>query len=421
MSDQTNRYVRTILTPESVRNIANYISSTIQRRLNDTEIADLYAYIKSRATQNWTGMAPAKIRENIANTFIESRFTARGRERLRDDVVDVHEILKKHIGTHEQEPDYEAADNVDTEGYPIRRVDSSSHGGVSEVKTTIEQITNISGFLGKTDDSSFLQLVNPQAVLRKNYIILDSFYRDTSVDTPGSGITNFQWNFLANSNQNRPGAINSLGNVQQLVSMTCPNIRIPYQNNALVNSYKRITMTVNEFSGQSYIGQEGRKFHFMFSTELDTNMLECSTLFSSGKSTFEFAKPITQIDTITISFACPLEPLVFDMDRSLMAVSYQAQARLTSTVPHKLQTGDQVYLRDFTTGNPIADTAIIQAANRIQGYNVFVIDALTVDLPDLDLSSVTPIVPYTVQVLFGSKRVFVPLELKYIPNISKNN
>jgi hypothetical protein len=434
MSDQSNRYSREILNPQSLRVIANTISETIQRTLTNTEIADLFSYVKFRSTQNWVGMTPQKIRQNIVRNFVESRFTAKGRESTQDknDLVDIHEILKGHIGTSDQEPNYDATDNVDHNGIPIddsvsmqdAHTSRPASGKVSlgsldniNVINKIMQVTaldNIKGIFGKTDETSFQQMVNPQAAWRKNYIILDSFYRDTSGDSPGSGITNFQWNFLANSGTNTPGAVNSLGNVEQLVAMQCPNIRIPFQNNAMVNAYKRISMVINEFSGQSYIGQEGRKFHFLFSTELDINMIECKALFNEI-STFEFAKPITQIDTLTVSFGCPLETITFDMDRALMNITYNSQARLTSTFRHKLQTGDQVYIKNFTTNDPSTDFAIIADAKRPQGYNIFVIDDYTIDLPDLNLSGIaSPINPYTVQVLFGSKRLFVPIELKYV-------
>ncbi len=206
-----------------------------------------------------------------------------------------------------------------------------------------------------------------------------------------------------------------------MVSIQTSNIRLPFQNNVFINAYKRISLLINEFSGQSYIGQEGRKFHFLFSTELDGNMIECRAL-PTERATFEFAKPITQLDTFTVSFSCPLEAMEFDMDRMLMGVQYSYPAGLVSVLPHKLQTGDQIYITNFATNDPTTDSAAITNANRVSGYNVFVVDDYTITLDELDLTAVTaPINPYNIQVYFGSKRIFVPLELKYINTTPKVN
>lgn len=428
--DITNRFNKDILNRESMRIIANDISSRIKRTLTTIEITDLFAFTRLHATQNWVDISSPKIRTTVVRNFLESRFTNEGRAKSSTDQqpVDLHEIMKGHIGTSEQEPDYESVNNVDTDGNPAN-LDSASDGtdrskrgslgsidniGTINKVLQVLSVGNVATFMGKSDESSLQQLVNPQAAWRKNYIILDSRYRDTSQDTPGSGITNFIWNFLANSSVNTAGAVNSLGTVQQLVSIQCPNLRVPFQNNALVNSYKRVTLLINEFSGQSYIGQEGRKFHFIYSTELDGNMIECRAL-PHERGTFDFAKPITQLDTFTVSFSCPLEPMVFDMDRALMAVQYTNPAVLVSTVPHALQTGDQVYLTTFSTNDTVADAAVISNANNVGGHNIFVVDLYTIRVEGLDLTGVTaPINPYNTQVYFGSKRVFIPLELKYV-------
>lgn len=425
-----SRFTREILTRESMRTIANKISERINRNLSTVEISDLFAFTRSLAAQNWNTSSVPDIRLKLARNFIESRFTNEGRAKISNDIVDVHEIMKAHIGTSDQEPDFETVNNVDEDGNPIDlkagtssvpavTTAASSLGSLDNIGTidkilNVASIGNLATFMGKSDDSSFQQLVNPQAAHRMNYIMLDSRYRDLSQDTQSGGIVNFTWNFLANSSANTQGGVNSLGNVQQLVSIMCGDLRIPFQNNALINAYKRVSLLINEFGGQSYIGQEGRKFHFIFKTELDGNMIECKALMD-GKGVFDFAKPITQLDTFTVSFSCPLEPMVFDMDRMLMSVAYTATARLVSTIPHKLQTGDQVYVSNFTTADPATDNAVITLANNVNGFNVYVVDPVTIELQGLDLSVVTaPISPLNIQVYFGSKRVFIPLQLKYI-------
>jgi hypothetical protein len=434
--NQTNRYEREILgNTTNIIAISNAVSQQLGRQLTKPEASNLLAFIRNYSTSDWTKMSTADIRNALTLNYIESYHTDNGRRRRADatSLVDIHELMKRQIGTATQDADPETADDVDADGNPHESdtdEDTDTLGNLDLVKTvnTVDAVTsigNISSFLGKNNDSSIQTLLNPQAAWRKNYIILDSRYRDTSQDVAGLGITNFIWNFLANSTINTPGAVNSVGTVQNVVSFSCPNIRIPYTNNAFINAYKRITMLVNEFSGQSYVGQEGTKFHMIFSTAIDQSMVDCTALPDST-SVFEFAKPITQLDSFTVSFACPLETITFDMDRLVMSVSYAPfnpvapQDTFTSTTPHNLTTGDQIYITNFTTNDPTTDVAIIAAANRASGYNVYVNNPNGFYLPDLDLSAVTaPINPYSILIYFGSKRIFIPLELKYISQIGQ--
>ncbi len=436
MSDLTNNYKRNIsANADSLKVIANAVSTKIRRRLQANEIDDLIAFIDKNAVRNWSNMKISEVRVALARTYLQSRFTVEGRQRLNEDIIDVHEVLKSHIGTQDQEPDYESVDNVNSNGVPT--VLEGSHNaddvGVAEAKdgslgsidnintiTRVAQVAtlgNIQGFLGKTDDTSLQQMLNPQAAWRKNYIVLDTRYKKDDGNT-----FNLSWDFLANSSNNVSGGVNSIGDVQQVVSVSCPPLRIPYTETIFQNSYRRITMLITEFSGQSFIGQEGRKYHFIFSAKLgDGNMIDLEPLMGDGMATFEFAKPITQLDTLTVSFGNPLEPIIFDQDSMLMEIQYNNPISLTSVMEHKLQTGDQIYLSGFTTGDLLVDAAIIAKLNSQTGHNVVVIDDYTVQINDIDMTAVTaPISPLSIPVYFGSKRIFIPLEIKYISTVPKS-
>jgi hypothetical protein len=428
--DQTNRYDRDIAgNRDSLKMIANTINKRLQTKLTKPEVADLIQFVRNHRTQNWGTLSVSEICHMLARTYLSSRFTDSGRANLDTDYIDMHEVMKARVASDDQETEYEYADNVDANGTPMAGAtaigtgaegalaDGSTLGAISKIETvgTLKQVTsvgNVAGILGKTDEVSFQQMINPQAAYRKNYIYLDSRYRDTSSDT--AGMTAMKWNFLSNMATSSMGGVASVGNVQQVVAISTGTIRLPYQDNMLDNSYKRVSMLINEWSGQAYIGQEGRKFHFMFKTSLDSNMVDCEP-HNSDRATFEFAKPITQIDTITISFGAPLESIAFDRDRMGMSVSYSNPLVLSSTNPHKLRTGDKIHISGFTTDNPTADAAVIARVNNERGYNCRVLSETTVEIAELDLSALAaPINPLIVQVFFGSKRIFVPIELTYI-------
>jgi hypothetical protein len=436
MSDQTNRYDRDIVNNrESLKLIANTINKKLQVKLSRPELQDLMNFIRNHRTQNWTGLGQQEVCLTLARTYLGSRFTDSGRANLDPDIIDTHEMLKAGIGTADQEADADIASNVDENGTPLSAI--AAHGAgtavtapndalgninsIGQIETVkdIKSLGMVNGFMGKTDEVALQQMVNPRAAYRKNYILLDSRYRDTSQDGGAVNFSTMRWNFLANTATASDGGVNSVGDVQQVVAFSTGDIRLPYQNNVLVNAYRRVSMLINEWSGQAYIGQEGRKFHLMFKADIDGNMIDCKAL-GDGKTTFEFAKPITQLDTITLSFGCPLEPVLFDIDRLHMAVSYTNPVVLTSTIPHRLQTGDQVYVMGFTTNAPVADVTTINKMNDSTGYNCVVTGPTSIELTDVDLSALTgPITPLNVLVYFGSKRIFVPVELTYIAMAQK--
>jgi len=432
--DQTESYTRNISNnKESLKIIANAVSGQLKRTLTAVELRDLWNFVCENALRNWSGYSIQQIRAALSGAYLKTRFTVSGRKKIeeQDDVIDVHEMLKIGIGSQDQEPNYETVDNVDTNGFPTVLEGSKSETDTNTVDTglgsldsintvnkllSVGTLGNIKAFLGKTDDTSIQQMLNPQAAWRKNYILLDSRYRDTETD----GMNAISWSFLSNTSENTPGGINSLGDVKQIVAISCPRIRIPYKDVIMLNGYRRVSLLINEFSGQSYIGQEGRRFHFMFSTAVEGNMIELVPL-QDVQSTFEFAKPITQIDKLTLTFGNPLEKIMFDADRLPMQIQYNNPATFVSSVPHNLQTGDQVYFTNFTTLDPVTDNILITRVNQINGYNIIRIDDETIQIDELDFSTIaSPITPFQLDVFFGSKRIFVPLEIKYIATIVKS-
>lgn len=472
----SNDYESQVINTESIRSIANKISAEIERKLTKQEASSLIAFIREQKTYDWKNIPVADIRFKLAKLYTQQHFTTAGRvnKEQKADIVDIHEILKSHIGSATQDPDYEKVTNVDVDGYPTDLkqdavdnallaqsalsaalgIDTSLQsliplnygigqplmpnsggggggGGLGNLDniTTIQtllmcnSVGNINAFLGKKDTNAIQAMFNPQAAYQKNYITLDTRHRDSSYD----GLQSFRWTFLQGSAVNAAGVVNSLGNVQNLVKMMCTNIRIPLsQTNDIVftNGYKRVSMIISELNSQSNIAQEGWRYHFMFAATLDGNFIDLHAL-PNEHSYFEFAKPITQLDTFTITFGNPFEPIQFDNDRMNMQIGYVNPATLTGATAHNLVTGDLVYISSFTTGNTNIDQSNIQLVNRTNGFNILVVDSFTVELyyegNPLDLTTLSsPIIPLSVPVYFGSKRTIIPIEFTYISNPSSD-
>ena len=94
-------------------------------------------------------------------------------------------------------------------------------------------------------------------------------------------------------------------------------------------------------------------------------------------------------------------------------INYGNTTVFTTVNPHNLQTGDLVYFSGFTTNNTTSDVTAIAQINKLDGFNVIVLDANTFEI-DFDTSGlVAPINGLRINAYYASKRLFINLELSY--------
>jgi hypothetical protein len=457
--DQSQRYIKHVLTQESMTQIANQISGKLERQLDGYETEELLSYSRKQKNKDWKHrhngklMSVRQIREALAYQFWldqlggyetlpkEEQAKLRGSSgkggsagapfKYKSAQSDVKEILKAYTGSKADgyDVDFDELDQVDEDGYPFdpskeENIDIFEEGGTIGNIGTLEviervlkvdeigivhEIGNVEKLFGATDKFQLQQILNPQAQRRSAYISMDSKYRLTS----NGGTDSIVWNFLNNSAINAQGAVNSIGVVQNLVAIKVNRIRIPYLDSA-DNTHKKITMLIEEFRAQSYIGQENRRYHFQFSPEIDGNQINLIPWpggIETGK--FNFRTPITQLNTLTVSFGAPLTSILFEKDRLQAAVTHTANGLFTVTEPHNLLTGDVVSFTDFTSLTPAVDEQVLNLVNAPEGNNVVVIDAFNFEI-NVDLTAIiNPLAPQVVFVYFESKRVIIDMELIY--------
>jgi hypothetical protein len=225
--------------------------------------------------------------------------------------------------------------------------------------------------------------------------MLDTRYRTLDND----GTTFFQWVF--NNNEiTLQGTVNAVGNIKDIIAIRIFPIKLPYNSN-IDNDYNRVSILIQEMSAQSFIAQENRRFHFIFSTTIDDRWINLEPeSFNDGY--FRFRTPITRLDTLTLSFGSPLERVTFDTDRMLANVTgYSTITTFLTTSPHNLETGDLIYVTNFRTANINTDTVIVTAINRTAGHVATVTGADTLTI-DVDSSTVQVAGPGTISVTNGS-------------------
>jgi len=179
----------------------------------------------------------------------------------------------------------------------------------------------INSFLGVNDLSTLQMLFNPESLYVRYYVVLDSDYRIVEGDT----MSRFKWNYT-NSLNLQDGFANSTGSVRDVIGMRLYQPRIPYSA-AMNTTAKRVSILIDEFAPQAFIGENGRRFHFLMRPNIPPGGPPTSIEISTedyNDGLFHFRKPITTFDTLTVSFGDPLNLIEYTtpFDRFFIALEF---------------------------------------------------------------------------------------------------
>ena len=345
----------------------------------------------------------------------------------------LHEENKKRLND-ENNINIHSFNNIEAYKESLKnRQNSSNDSSNSSSNSSSNDSSNgftLDNFL--SNPKKLTRILNPQSLYKKAYFILDSRYRSSAgTNNLSNSITKYKWDFNLNSQpSDNNSSVNVIGNMRDIVSLRIYPFRIPY-NSLLDNKYKRLSILIEELESQAFVAHEQRKFHFMLETDIDSSFINLNTnKYNDGY--FYFEKPITSIETISITFANPLEKIDFNLDRCNYKVDHFSLNPLTKITTynsnnadifkHDLESGDRVYLTGFKTKelNSILseqisiDKNITEKINSINGYNISVLDDYSFSI-DLDTSNTqNPLNSIFNNVYFGSKRIFIPFEVEYI-------
>jgi len=281
------------------------------------------------------------------------------------DKIDIHELSKSQMGltsdisVHDFGPQAAQKFVVDTT--------TTITGGTVSV-TSLLGINDINQIFTK-----LALLSSGKLNLKKEYIALDSRYRSLDND----GTLYFKWNAIYD-NSDIQGGFNINQRVRDVIAIKCYPIKMPYVSTA-DNDYGRITLLFQEFQSQAVVAHENTKYHYIFSTDIQDRWIHLRT-HTQNEGIFEFATPLTQLSSLTVSFGSPLQPIVFDADRLTMNVSDYVTNNKTyfnSVARHNIETGDRVYISGFSSFNVSADNYIIGQVNNQYGNIATYVDDFT--------------------------------------------
>jgi hypothetical protein len=360
--------------PKFIATIVTQVEGAIERELTSAEISSVITFVRNLDTDYLLKRPYHRVLTGITESIVK-RFASYD---CKSEIIDTHEILKKEIGISGETNLVRSITSQGAAPTQNERVNESS--GMS---STVE----ISKIFGFSQSTQLQKIINPNALLRTNYIILDTRYRVLDSD----GTKFFSWNHINNVSRNQ-GSINTVGNIRDIVALRVYPFRAPYTS-TLDTSYNKVSMLIREFQAQSFVGQEQRRFHFMFDPVVSGN----SIFMQPGDDNdgyYRFGQPITQIDTITVDFGSPLEEVIFEQDRSQGYASIYGlgiETEFTTFIPHNLLTGNTIYITGFSSLDNLATSSVTNSINRNTGFPAIVVSPTKFKI-QIDSNSMTPLI-----------------------------
>ena len=289
-----------------------------------------------------------------------------------------------------------------------------------EPSPTVDTIVSLFNKSSEKDKIELVKYINYESTWRSTYIIVDSRYQNTVNNDSSKILFNLQTTSKVRADHG--GVV--VGNaIRDIVEVEVYPFTIPYKP-VFANFYKRITLTIEEWTADSFEAYENGAFHFVFDIDkIDENLIHLIPV----NKTFRFTKPVNYIDNFTLSFGAMLPKIQFDLDRMYpSSIDFSAEDGIfTFSYPHNLVTGDLVYITGFSSPDPAQDGAVIAEVNRDAGHTIVKKNNYSIII-NVDLSSMYREVPtgsgiypitsfeQTPLIYFASKRIQIPMRISYL-------
>lgn len=388
MYEQDKKYgsvapIARLKNPTMIARVRCAIENIRGSRLSMGEQSSLRSFINSLSANKFVHFSDREIEKRIVHSWLKGQNTMTKEE----EIIDTHELLKNINGLKSENDTVASTISKPTEA-PI-----------------IANSVNIASIIGNSDNYGIQRVMNPQALYAKTQILLDTRWRSLDTD----GVSLFKWSF-SNTMITGQGTFNTISPIRDIIAIKVFPFKIPYTANA-ENPTKNITLYYNEFSNQCVPAQENRKYHHWMDYNIEDDWITLNA-DKYNKGVYNFDKPITSLDTLTINFGAPLQIIRFDIDRMNVTFTTGIQTTVTFPTLHNLDNGYTIYFTNFTTTDPAADSNTINLFNVSSGLTVSRVDALNVTV-DINTSALSG-VPNSPVAFLGEKRIYIPLEITYI-------
>jgi hypothetical protein len=395
--DKVSHFKKSIINVENYKKIINIAETSFDKPLNKLEVTNIINYISqlnfTKLYNNYKGNV------DTTNTNIISSYKAYINN---SKSFDLQEYQKKSL-----EADTSVAYNP---GELLRNKETSDNNSVNIAAL----LANFPKLSTESDQVNFTKIFNYQSLLRDSNILIDSRYQNLA----NTDRTRIPFTIVNNTKTKIPGSgiITSIGLIQDILEIEIFPFSIPYIS-AADNYYKKITMSILELSSISIDAYEDSQFHFMFTAVKNKNLIDLIPI----NTIFRFYKPIAKLTDFTLRFGSPLNPIVFDKDRLYTSfIDYTSNPGiLTFNEDHNLLSGDIVYITNFTSNDPAKDLNIINEINSKTGHLCTRTDNTSISI-NIDFTLILfPNTSLSIEVYFGSKRILMPMRIRYMYNSEK--
>jgi hypothetical protein len=337
----------------------SHLEHNIKRNATDADIKLVMDCIKKLSINTVKSNSIKEVMNIVLNTVISEIQL----KQCSDNSIDVHEMLKKNLGKTVVE-DYDDSDEEDKK---------------DNVEISVER------FFGIKDIATLVKKIKePINSVNRAYFLLDTRYRMLEND----GREYFKWSHINNITTSQ-GTFNSIGDIGDIISIKLMQLRIPSVKSA-TTPYNRISILIHELQSQSFITHENNNYHFIGMPDEKNKNVDWIEVklndFAHGE--YRFNKPITTIETFTISLASPIEPIVFEPDRDIGVAAFGPNTTITFQNDVNLKDGDIVYI-NYTIINKNSYKCI-QLLNALAGIAIITtFNTITIPI------NTTEIIPFT--------------------------
>ncbi len=430
-----------LLEKDTLKLIANKISSITKRKFTAADVDTLVKFIRELPQQQFYQKTLGTCIDRISQLFI-------GRNKFRpmvpegasveelariNEITDrgtVDEYLTQEVmQTTDNENQYKWTAHAERRGNAVidrdranglrSSPDNIATAGQEHQTQLLDQLTKtvrtIAGVMNpdfidhlfKRASSSITGTQTFQGItLPHRTIPLDSLNRDLSPGAPNT----VKWYLNVAGRPGNVGNIQIQDTLQQVVRIIVSPFWLPVKNPLY---YSTIRMNIREFwqraevtdyTGSNQTDPHQSGYHFQFKV---TDAQPNKVFLVPENFDYTFSKPVAEVNSLTLEFRDPFQPVLLSEDRGIYTVTYGNPTvfDLTSGVNNNLSTGDLVYSLNFNS----PDVSLNDAINTQNGLNITKITATQFTVP-VDTSSLGVGSQTDVQVLYGAKRIFLQLE-----------
>ncbi len=386
-----------IISKDNLKNLVTECEIILSKKFTVIEIESLVRYVKKMNHAIIQAQINADSTLQQANKYISNSYKTFITE---PKAFDVKEMLKDNMDSK-----LNTRSNQMMDKYKMERFQNSKN---SEGFANMENMTNLMS--GDPESlKEITKIVNRESLVRDINILIDSRYQNRS----NQDRSKFQFTIVSETKNKTEGSgtIISSSMLKDIVEIEVFPFSIPYFNDA-DNYYKKITMSILELSASSIDAYENSQFHFIFDIEKRLNLLYLTPI----NKVFKFHKPIAKINEMTIKFGSPLATINFEKDRlQTKNINYNSNPMTIEFYEaHNLLSGDIVYINDFETLNNPRDLGIINDINTPKGHLCSRVDSTTISI-NIDATLIKfPDISREFMIYLGSKRILIPLRIRYI-------